>query len=129
LATHIMDPVDANRATLIELVDIADQVETEERARGAESLLQAIADEFAQPVAYILADRTYRFVNKTYCNWVARPREAILGRTIAQIAGRDADAHWERHWPGLARGERASYERRANYPGQGERWISVDLIP
>jgi diguanylate cyclase (GGDEF)-like protein/PAS domain S-box-containing protein len=129
LALTILDPVDGQRVIHTELVDVSDQVEAEQRARDAEQLLQRIADEFAHPIAYILADKTYRFVNKTYYNWLALPRERILGRKIIDVAGEAVDQIWNQYWPTLAAGKRANYERHAVFPGRGERWISVDLIP
>ena len=129
LANFILDPVDGRPDILVELIDISEQVDAEHRAREAELLLQNIADEVAHPIAYIDADKTYRFVNKVYCNWLAMPREGILGQHITEVAGVEVDQIWDRYWPALAKGERGNYERRAVFPGRGERWISVDMIP
>lgn len=129
LALAILDPVDGQRVIHLEAFDINDQVEAELRAREAELLLQQIADEVPHPVGYVDMDRAYQFVNRTYCNWLSRSREQILGHTVGEMTGKETDEIWDAHWPRLVRGERIHYERRANYSGRGDRWIRVDVIP
>ncbi|MCY7387388.1 MAG: diguanylate cyclase, partial [Burkholderiales bacterium] len=130
LALCILDPVDAALVIHVESFDIDEQVETELRARDAEALLQQIADEFPHPMSYVYAvDRTFRFVNKTYCNWIGKSREAIIGHTVLDVAGPELDKIWDEHTPRLKQGERVSYERHAQYLGRGERWIQVEVVP
>jgi diguanylate cyclase (GGDEF)-like protein/PAS domain S-box-containing protein len=128
-AMQIRDPVDGESVIHVESLDLTDQIEAETRAREAEALLQRIADEFPQPIAFITADRRYRFVNRTFCNLLGRPREVILGNAIGEIAGGEADAIWSEHWPKIARGERASYERNVAFGGQSARWLRMDIVP
>lgn len=129
LALSILDPVNGQRVIHFESIDIHEQVETEFRVIEAERLLQQVADEFPHPVVYLDKDRVYRFVNKTYCNWLALPRERILGRDVGEVAGRDVDDLLDRHWAALTNGERVNYDRRADYAGRGERWIRIDVVP
>lgn len=129
LALTMFDPVDGKRVIHVETIDITDQVEAEARARSAEQLLQRIADEFAHPVAYIAADKSFRFVNKLYCHWVGRTRESVLRHSLREVAGDESDKAWDFHWPKVAQGERISYERQVEYADQRERWVSIDAIP
>ncbi len=129
LAVSILDPVDGQRAILVESFDIHEQVEAEFRAVEAERLLQRIADEFPHPVVYLDQDRQYRFVNKTYCNWLGLPKERILGQLVGDVVGHEVEDRLEQNWEKLRQGERAHYERHADYAGRGERWIRVDLVP
>ncbi len=128
-ARAILDAVEEARVIHVESFDIDDQVAVELRARDSESLLQQIADEIPHPVAYINTDRTFRFVNKTYCAWIGKPRDAFIGRTVREVAGEDLDRYWDGVMPRILKGERVSYERRAQYPGRGERWVRVEAIP
>ena len=125
----IIDPVDGNRIMHFESFDINDQVESEQQARGAEMLLQQIADEFPHPVAYLDTARRYKFVNNTYSNWLGFPREQIIGRLVEDVAGKDLNTIWDTYLPRIMRGERFSYEREAEYPERGKRWIHVDVVP
>ena len=129
MAQTIVDPVDGRRVMHFESFNIDEQVKAEQRTRDAELLLQQIADEFPHPVAYLTTNRTYQFVNKTYCNWLGRPREEIIGHTVREVAGADLDEIWDDITPRILRGERFNYERRAVYPERGERWILVDVAP
>jgi diguanylate cyclase (GGDEF)-like protein/PAS domain S-box-containing protein len=129
LAMQIRDPVDGQQVIHVESFDLTDQVEAEMRAREAEALLQRIADEFPQPIAFISADRHYRFVNRTYCKLIGQSRETILGNAISEVGGAEAEDIWNHNWPALARGERTSYERRATLGEPSERWLRLDLVP
>ena len=129
LALAILDPVDGRRVVHVESIDINDQVDAEIRAHDAEQLLQQIADEYPHPVAYVGIDRIYMSVNKTYCNWLGKPREAIIGHSVLDVVGPELNAIWDELTPRLLRGERVNYERRATYSQRGERWIRVDVVP
>ena len=129
LALCILDPVDANLVLHVESFDVHEQVQTELRAKDSEALLQQIADEFPHPMAYVYADRSYRFVNKTYCNWIGATREEIIGRTVREVVGPELDKIWDDVAPRLMAGERVNYERHAQYLGRGARWIQVEVVP
>jgi diguanylate cyclase (GGDEF)-like protein/PAS domain S-box-containing protein len=129
LGLSILDPVEGQRALHLETMDITDQVETELKVRESEKLLQAVADEFPHPMSYVNPDRTFRFVNRTYAEWLARPREAVIGRTVREVVGPELDAIWDGILPKIKSGERVTYERMSQYPGRGERWIQVDVVP
>jgi diguanylate cyclase (GGDEF)-like protein/PAS domain S-box-containing protein len=129
LGLSILDPVDGKRAIHLESMDITDQVETELKVRESEALLQQIADEFPHPMSYIGMNRAFRFVNRTYADWLGRPREAIIGRTVREVVGPELDTIWDGIHPKLMAGERVNYERRTQYPGRGERWIQVEVVP
>jgi|GEM_PF-599013 len=129
LALCILDPVDAKLVLHVESFDVHEQVQTELVAKDSEALLQQIADEFPHPMAYVYADRSYRFVNKTYCNWVGMSREEVIGRTVREVVGPELDKIWDDLSPRLVAGERVNYERHAQYLGRGERWIQVEVVP
>lgn len=129
MALSIQDPVDGQRVIHFESIDIDEQVGAEVRASDSEKMLQEMADEFPHPMCYVNADRTFRFVNRTYCNWIGKSREEVIGHSLAETGGHDLNQKWEELVPQLLKGERVGYERRARYPGRGERWIQVDVIP
>lgn len=129
MSISIPDAVSGERVMHVESFDLTDQVEAELLARDTETLMQQIADEYPHPVAYLQTDRTYRFVNKTYCNWLGQSREKIIGHTVLEIAGQELNDVWDEITPRIVAGERVQYERRADYPGRGERWIEVDVVP
>ena len=129
LALCILDPVDGARVIHVESFDVDQHVQTEINAIESEELLQQIVDELPHPMSYVYPDRTFRFVNKTYCNWIGRPRAEIIGKTVLECGGAELDKIWDGIMPKLMHGERSGYERQTNYLGRGERWIQVDVVP
>lgn len=53
----------------------------------------SILDLLSQPVAYILPDYTYKYVNHSYAEWFGKSTSDILGRHIKTILGKDAFQH------------------------------------
>jgi diguanylate cyclase (GGDEF)-like protein/PAS domain S-box-containing protein len=129
IALAIMDPVTGDRVLHVETIDVSAEVEAEERARSAELLLEQIADEMPQPIAYLRADGYFGFVNRTYANWSGKTRDQIVGKHLNEITSQRALTLIQDGLPNIQRGERFQYERQATVAGMGERWISVDLIP
>ncbi len=125
----IPDPVTGHKVLHTEAFDITDQVEAEATAQESQQLLQRLADEYPSPVAYVTCDKVYKFVNRSFCNWIDKKPQEVLGRTLGEISGAQAEAMNEIHWPTVMRGGRASYERHAVYNNKPARWIQVDLVP
>ncbi len=125
----IPDPVTGKKVLHTEAFDITDQVEAENVAQESQQLLQRLADEYPNPVAYVTRDKVYKFVNRTFCNWLDKKPQDVLGHTLGEISGAQAEAMNEMHWPMVMRGARASYERHAVYNDKPPRWIQVDIVP
>src|SRR5688572_5159567 len=47
----------------------------------------AIADVLPVMIAYIDRDTRYAFVNRPLAEWLGRPRDQILGRTMREVVG------------------------------------------
>ena len=85
----------------------------------------------AMPAAALRCDRDgrYLWVNPHYARWVGRAPEAIVGRTIAEVLGEKGARELEPFLDRVRKGEELRYERLADYPGVGPRWISATLTP
>lgn len=129
LIITIVDPVTGERVLHVETLDISSEVETEERARSTELLLEQIADEMPMPIAYLRADGCFGFANRTYANWSGKARREIVGKTLLETTSQRALTLIQDGLAHVERGERFQYERLATVAGMGERWISVELIP
>ncbi len=125
----ILDPVDGERILHVEAINISNEVGAEIRARDAELLLQQIADEMPQPIAYVGLNREFGFANRTFASWVGKSRDEIVGKSIEKVVGPDALLALSAGLPKIEVGVRHYYERRAKIDGMGERWIGVDVIP
>ncbi len=56
-------------------------------AERSERFLRAITDNLPLRIAYVDRELRYRFVNQAHCQRFGLPREAILGRTRAELTG------------------------------------------
>lgn len=70
--------------------EIQDREQVEIALRQSQEQLRLITDSVPAGIAYVDAERRYRFVNQTYELRFNRPREAIIGRYVWEIIGQDA---------------------------------------
>lgn len=69
------------------------------------------------------------FCNQPYVVWAGRPREALLGRSLAEIYG---EAAWSAAREGFARafeGHTTYYERELTHLSGAPRWARVQVFP
>jgi PAS domain-containing protein len=86
-----------------------------------ESELRIVTD--AMPAAAVRCGRDLKFlwVNPRYATWVARPATAIIGRSLAEVIGREAMRAIEPYIARVLKGEEVQHERLARFDGLGER--------
>jgi diguanylate cyclase (GGDEF)-like protein/PAS domain S-box-containing protein len=69
------------------------------------------------------------FCNEPYVGWAARPRDALLGRTLLELYGDEA---WARAAPAFAaafEGRTVHYDRRLTHGNHGAHWARVQVFP
>ncbi|HMV18158.1 MAG TPA: PAS-domain containing protein [Zoogloea sp.] len=76
----------------------------------SEERLRLIMDAIPALIAYVDAGERYRFANRGYAQWFGLDKNAIVGRSIAEVFGPDAYAQIKPHLETAADGERVSYE-------------------
>jgi len=96
---------------------------------GPSSAIERLVDVVALPIGRW--DRQVRlvFCNEPYLAWSARPREALLGRTLVELFGATA---WEAARPAFERafaGETTHYERKLTHGDFGGRWARIQVFP
>jgi signal transduction histidine kinase len=94
-----------------------------------ESELRIVTD--AMPAAAVRCSRHQRFlwVNPRYASWLALPISAIVGKTIAEVVGPAGMREIEPYIERVMKGEPVKYERLAQLPGLGRRWVSWSYMP
>ncbi|MFT3665347.1 diguanylate cyclase domain-containing protein [Piscinibacter sp.] len=95
----------------------------------AQSTIERLVNVAALPIARWDADARLLFCNPTYQHWAARPRDELIGRTLAELFGDDA---WERARPAFERafrGATTSYERLMHHGVQAGRWARIQVFP
>ncbi|MGQ0547967.1 MAG: hybrid sensor histidine kinase/response regulator [Betaproteobacteria bacterium] len=85
----------------------------------------------AMPAAAVRCDRhgRYLWVNPLYARWLGSRPEALVGKSIAEVLGPKGARELEPYLERVRKGEELHYERLADYPGIGPRWVSATLKP
>jgi len=94
-----------------------------------ESELRVVTDAMPAAAVRCARDQTFLWVNPCYASWMARPADAIVGRKLAEVIGREAMYTIEPFIERVLRGEQVQYERLARFAGLGERWVSWMYTP
>jgi PAS domain S-box-containing protein len=109
--------------------DIHDRKEAEAALRSAREQLQLVADSMPAAVALCSRDQRYIWVNRRCAEWLGMPAADVTGRPMLEVIGRENFDAVRPYIDRVLAGEHVSYERRANYPGLGERWVRELFSP
>jgi PAS domain S-box-containing protein len=91
--------------------------------------LLALSDLLPVMTAYIDRDGVYRFVNKSYADWMGIPRKRILGRHMRDLLG---EHNYEMRKPLLdaaLAGERKFFAAEFEHPTRGTLALQMDYVP
>jgi two-component system CheB/CheR fusion protein len=97
--------------------------EADAALEAAREQLQLVADSMPAAVALCSRDLRYVWVNRRCAEWLGMEPEAIVGRPLAEIIGRENLAVIRPYIDRVLAGEHVQYERLVRYPGMGERWV------
>ena len=109
--------------------DIDERKRGAEALRGAQEQLQLITDNMPAALCRTGNDLRYLWMNPLYARWLGRPAKEAVGQPVADIVG---PAQMREIAPYIARvlkGEQVRYERLADLPGLGRRWVAGVFSP
>jgi PAS domain S-box-containing protein len=89
-----------------------------EQAEKARKEVLSITDALPALVGFVGKDGLYRFVSRTYEDWLGVPRESFIGRHVADTLDADARALVRPHVDRALAGEEVSFEMDAHLPGR-----------
>ena len=98
-------------------------------SRRVEEELQLVTDTMSAAVIRCDADTRIRWVNRVYCEWMGRGFGDIVGRTLVEVIGAGPLGEIRPYIAAVLRGEHPRYERLADYPGLGRRWVGAAYSP
>ncbi len=78
--------------------------------RRSEARLRLIIDSIPALIAYVGRDEIYQFANRGYAEWFGLDKEALVGKSIAEVFGEKSYAQIVPHLIKAKQGERVSYE-------------------
>jgi diguanylate cyclase (GGDEF)-like protein/PAS domain S-box-containing protein len=111
------------------VTDIDEAKRAQEALVEAESRVRLFTDKIPEPLAYLDADDRLTFANQAYLDGVRRPRDQVVGHTLADVLGAEAAEYFA---PLIARarsGERVIYERLRLAPDDTMRWVRGVIVP
>ncbi|MDD3310537.1 PAS domain S-box protein [Pseudodesulfovibrio sp.] len=75
-------------------------------------------------------DHVYEAANRAYLEQLGRPREAVVGRSVAEVWGEESFREYiQPHFSSCLEGHTVSYQARFSFPGSGERDYEVFMYP
>ena len=114
-------------------VSVAHDIDAHKRAvealRDAQEQLQVITDTMSAAVARTGNDLRFVWMNPVYAGWVGKPAKQLVGQPIAEVLGPEQMRDIAPQVARVLKGEQVQYERLADLPGLGKRWISCLYSP
>jgi PAS domain S-box-containing protein len=102
--------------------DITERKRAEEALRQYEIIVSTVSD----PISYLDRDYIYRAVNETYAQYAKRPREEIVGSSVAELLGTEVfEEQMKPHLDRCFAGEEVHYQ--AWFPVPEEQAIYMDV--
>ena len=90
--------------------DISERRQLLEQLVDSERFVRQVTDGLPLRIAYLDKDLRFRFVNRANCERFGRAREAILGRTLVELTGRDHDEMVSAKVRAVLKGEAQHFE-------------------
>ena len=98
-------------------------------SKRVEEELQLVTDTMSAAIVRCAADTRILWANRVYCQWMARSFEDLVGRRLVEVIGETVLEELRPHIAAVLRGEHPRYERLADYPGLGRRWVGALYSP
>jgi diguanylate cyclase (GGDEF)-like protein/PAS domain S-box-containing protein len=90
---------------------------------------ERLVDAIDLPMARWDREARLVFCNRPYVRWAGRPRDALIGRTLAQLYGNDAWAAARNAFAAAFAGRTVTYERQLTHCAEGAPWARVAVFP
>ena len=113
------------------LQDVTTGTVAQASAHARASLFRLLADNVPVLIAYYEIDGLRcRFANKQYARTFGMDERSILGRSVAEIIGAEANEQIQPHIERVLKERKAvSYDRQLRARDGAPRWIEVNLVP
>ncbi len=113
----------------VSITDVEHSHLQKQEITNRERQLRLIADNIGMPISYIGADKRIHFYNKTGEEWLGLKEKDVIGADMEAAFGADVVASIQPYLNAALSGRAATYERLANFPNKGVRWMRGHLVP
>lgn len=107
--------------------DVTERKQLEQRLEAREKFIREVADNVPVRIAYLDTQRRYQFVNREQCHRFGRFEDEIVGRTRAELIGRQEEVV-EARLGAAIKGRPQRFEFEDEVDGE-TRWVESQLIP
>ncbi len=109
--------------------DITETVWREQELRDSRDQLRLVTDNLPVLIAYLDADKRFRFVNKVAETWYARPASELMGEMVTDLLDEAAYAKLAPHIESTLDGNMVHFEESLDYPDGGSRAVEIAYVP
>lgn len=99
--------------------DLTVYKQAEEVIKTNEKQLRIVTDTVPVLIAYVDKTQRFRFVNKSYIDWIGRTEPEIIGRTISEVQGKESFRSLANEAERALHGEEFTVDRSATIPTPG----------
>jgi PAS domain S-box-containing protein len=92
-------------------------------------VLRSILDAAPMRVTYLDSGRRYRFANREFYNFTGLSPEEVIGRTVAQVLGRQTALRTRPYIAEVRQGRMARFQGWRTYPTAGHRYVDSVFAP
>jgi len=92
-------------------------------------VLRTILDAAPMRVTYLDSRRRYRFANREFYSFTGLSPEQVIGRTVAQVLGRDTALRTRPYINEVRHGRMARFQGWRTYPTAGRRYVDSVFAP
>jgi PAS domain S-box-containing protein len=109
--------------------DIDERKRASESLRDAREQLQVVTDTVPAAVLRTGNDLRYQWMNPVAARWLGKPAHQLVGRIMADVLGAEQMREVAPFIARALKGEHVQFERLAEMPGLGRRWLAATYTP
>ncbi|MGF1611485.1 MAG: PAS domain-containing protein [Kiloniellales bacterium] len=109
--------------------DITQEKQAEDALRESELLVRSTTDMVPALIAHIGPDMRYRFVNRAYEDWFGKPRESVIGKSVAEAMTPEIFATVRPHVERALGGEPVLFESVLEVKNDERRHVRIQYQP
>ena len=109
--------------------ELTERKRAEEALRASEAELQSVINRTPFMLVRCSRDLRYRFISEAYAQMIGRPRDEVIGKTIADMLGEKGFQTLRPYIDEVLQGEAVEFECEIEFPEIGTRLLDIAYRP